>query len=402
MSRRSRKSSALVAILVGLLCHSESSGIVIRHDRDDARYLVPPERYPELVEVGRAHGTLVDSRWVLTAAHVADGSLSPFSGTVRIAGREFPVRRIVLHPRWVGDLGRGLAQLDWVDMALIELAEPVGAVTPARLYSGSDEVGKEIVFVGSGRTGTGLTGGVVETERVRAATNVVSRADADWLQFDFDAPPGGTDLEGVSGPGDSGNGALLEVDGVRFVLGVGSRNDHVGRGLEECTYGTVEFYARVSTQLDWIRQTIAAKTGPGSLRELDQGGWPDTPVGRTARRFFEAYNQADRESLVAFAERSLSEERRRMLPIADWVDLWLGQRERTGPVRPRSYSAMSEIKIAVLADSAEHWRGYTFELLGSAPHLVREIGVRREHSLHGRPLPSPGAPVAGDKEKTDE
>jgi hypothetical protein len=51
-----------------------------------------------------------------------------------------------------------------------------------------------------------------EDRRLRAATNRVEKADGPFLQFRFDAPedPNVTDLEGISGPGDSGGPAYIE------------------------------------------------------------------------------------------------------------------------------------------------------------------------------------------------
>lgn len=72
--------------------------IVIRHDREDSRYLELGEDYQEIVEIGRAHGTLIAPDWVLTAAHVVDEWLSPISDTVRVGQRDYAVKRVVLHP----------------------------------------------------------------------------------------------------------------------------------------------------------------------------------------------------------------------------------------------------------------------------------------------------------------
>lgn len=159
--------------------------------------------------------------------------------------------------------------MDWIDVALLQLAAPVAGAPIARLYEASDEVGQQIVFVGRGRTGDGKAGPARADRLLRAATNRGKRADDGWLYFDFNAPPEGTDLEGISGPGDSGNAALASIDGVRYIMGVGSRNDHQDVGLAECVYGTTEVYARVSQHLDWIRSTLANTTGPGTPVLID-------------------------------------------------------------------------------------------------------------------------------------
>lgn len=93
---------------------------------------------------------------------------------------------------------------------------------PPTAYAGSDEIGKEIVIVGKGDTGTGLSGPLSADGILRAATNRVDDIFDGQIVFDFDAPDSEdvTDLEGVSGPGDSGGPAFLEANGTRYVVGI--------------------------------------------------------------------------------------------------------------------------------------------------------------------------------------
>src|SRR4029453_3059585 len=89
------------------------------------------------------------------------------------------------------------------DIALVELAR-AAKVAPVPLYEGRDEEGKDIVIAGRGFGGDGEKGAVERERLVRAGTNRIVRALKNWLVFRFDAPPAGTELESVSGPGDSG------------------------------------------------------------------------------------------------------------------------------------------------------------------------------------------------------
>jgi hypothetical protein len=89
--------------------------------------------------------------------------------------------------------------------------------------------------------------------RLRCVTNRIDAADDRWLRFRFDSPPDGTALEGVGGEGDSGGPALIQA-GELTIVGVSSWHDHDG---PLGTYGCVEHYARVATEVAWIRTVIA-------------------------------------------------------------------------------------------------------------------------------------------------
>ena len=127
----------VVLIAIATLMPLPGDAIVIRHDRDDAAFLDLADNYPlhgDLQDSDPAGlsgmGTLIEPQWVLTAAHVA-AALSTRS-IAEIAAREYPLERIVLHPKWHSD-----ADLQ-ADIALIRLAQPVdgsrrSACTPAQM-----------------------------------------------------------------------------------------------------------------------------------------------------------------------------------------------------------------------------------------------------------------------------
>ncbi len=237
--------------------------MITRHDRPDERYRALAAKYSAAVcqtlPEGRsiwAEGTLIDPSWVLTAAHAAMMLSVPTSRVV-VADRDYPIAQVILHPAWSWD-----PDIDhWgakADIALIELAETVKDVEPVPLYEGQDELGQTVVFVGRGRFGTGLTGPENDDGQVRAATNVVERVQDKWIVFRFDDPSTATDLEGISGPNDSGGPAFIEIGSSLYLCGVSSYQDDREQGRAG-VYGVWEYYARVSEFLDWIRQTIYAE-----------------------------------------------------------------------------------------------------------------------------------------------
>jgi hypothetical protein len=245
--------------------------IVMRHDRDDQAFIKLARKFPATVTFynseGRAGfagmGTLVDSRWVLTAAHVAEHFKPDAVG--ELGGATYQIDSIIIHPDWQGfKTWAGMR----ADIALIRLSTAVTNVVPAELYTGSDEMAMSATIVGMGRIGTGLTGPVADTSTLRAATNLVEKAEGSYLRFRFDAPDDRdvTSLEGICGDGDSGNPAFIERSGVTYLIGVGSAQDARPTDGKEGRYGVLEYYPRVSYFAAWIQATIRARDqlGPAS------------------------------------------------------------------------------------------------------------------------------------------
>jgi secreted trypsin-like serine protease len=71
----------------------------------------------------------------------------------------------------------------------------------------------------------------------------------------FDAPPGGTQYEGVGGPGDSGGPALLQDGGKTWLVGISSASMNGRPGQ----YGVTDVYTRVSSYAQWIDRVIAER-----------------------------------------------------------------------------------------------------------------------------------------------
>jgi len=71
--------------------------------------------------------------------------------------------------------------------------------------------------------------------------------------FDSTESENTTELEGVSGPGDSGGPAFIDLDDVRYIVGVSSNQQDNGK---EGVYGVTEYYARISFYKKWIEKNI--------------------------------------------------------------------------------------------------------------------------------------------------
>lgn len=227
------------------------SAVVIRHDVADAKYLELATNVPAPVillrnEMGSADGmgTWIAPNWVLTAAHVAES----FTVGDKIGGKQqYRVEEIVMHPDW---------QNAPIDVALVKVAQKAEDGRLIAVCAAEDAQGQTVTIVGAGDTGDGRVGPVHGDGKMRAARNIISSVGEHFVAFVFDPPgsPSALDMEGVSGPGDSGGPAYLSTDEGFCVLAVSSGQDTDSTGGLEGRYGVVEYYSRVDVLGDWIRE----------------------------------------------------------------------------------------------------------------------------------------------------
>lgn len=250
-----------VAILAlwAALTAQPSAAIIVRHDRPDADYIELGASYTTVIVHMNTHepggppdgfGTLISPLWVATAAHIAE-IIKP-GHRLTVASSEAEAEEILLHPDWDGGAH---------DIALVRLTQPATEGRPVSLYRGRDEVGQLIVVAGSGDTGTGISGPTGNDGKLRAARNLIDEASERWLKFRFDPPDSALEMEGISGPGDSGGPALLRSEDALYLVGVGSGQSTRATDGREGLYGVVEYYTRVSSYLPWIDGVISEPEG---------------------------------------------------------------------------------------------------------------------------------------------
>src|SRR5688572_13264401 len=138
----------LVSGLVLVALTAQAAAIVIRHDRDEARYRELGLNTPAVVRFASGGmGTVIAPQWILTAAHVAKGMA--IGANVNVDGVIRRVLDITPHPEY--SLHKG------ADLAVVKLDAAV-QVPPIALNTRRDEAGKTVTFIGEGDFGTGLTG----------------------------------------------------------------------------------------------------------------------------------------------------------------------------------------------------------------------------------------------------
>ncbi len=245
----------VMVLMVGICTLLGSGGIVLavvaRHDVADEKLVSLGTEFTTAGRVIPDGGcTLITPQWAITAAHVAK-SIRPGKGKVEFQGREYVVKRVVIHPK----ANSGQRQPGGVDLALIEFTENVVGVEPSRLYREKDEQGQTAYIVGYGDVGDGKVRPRRSDGRRRAVTNVINDAGPKNIFMKFEKPEAGTDLEGVGGPGDSGGPALVRKDGKTYLVGV----SHASMGGKPGRYGVTDIYTRVSSYVDWIDEVVGTK-----------------------------------------------------------------------------------------------------------------------------------------------
>jgi hypothetical protein len=352
-----------------------ASAIIRRHDLDDAKYLELGVRYPAVTKLAGGNATLIEPQWLITAGHVV-ASLTPFDRSVEFNGKRYPIDAVATHPEW-----RPNGRLKSLDLALVKLSEPVTAVEPAAIYEKRDEDGRAVVFIGTGKFGDGLTGPTGDDGHWRGATNTVTSVLDNWVTFSFDRPPNGTALEGISGPGDSGGPAFVELDGKNYVIGISSANDDEG-AAGPCRYGSTEYYARVSTGADWIRKTVESdlprqQSFDLTPIDLSSGEWPRSRVGQVAAAFFDAYGRGSDESMESFEQTYRSVAALEARPVKDRLEDWRKQRSEWGTLEALKCvpGGVSELFVLVRAHGEGVSKTFRFMLEADEPYKLTGIEI---------------------------
>ncbi len=211
---------------------------------------------------GFGSGTLIGSRWVLTAAHVTEG-VGATQGRFTVNGQTYSTIRIHNHPQYSPNVF-GTDQAN--DIAIMELDRDVVGVTPSQILRTTPAVGQLLTLVGFGGGGTGTTGHNGDFGIKRVGTTPIDQVTSTLLHWNFD-----NNTEANTAPGDSGGPAYLTVNGQQVVAGVTSGGDQANAGIGDHSFDT-----RVDVYASWIDSVIGSGSGGGGGGTGGGGGGTGT------------------------------------------------------------------------------------------------------------------------------